>query len=41
MTPSAFFERIRSAVLAFWREDTSPKKRRTDSGEEEIGRAHV
>ena len=41
MTPSAFFERIRSAVLAFWREDTSPKKRRTDSGEEALLSAEI
>ncbi len=45
MTPSGFFERIRSAVcekaVAFWREDTSPKKRRTDSGEEALLSAEI
>ena len=45
MRPSGFFERIRSAVcekaVAFWREDTSPKKRRTDSGEEALLSAEI
>ena len=44
-TPSSFFERAWQAVcskaLAFWREDTSPRKRRTDSGEEALLSAEI
>ena len=45
MTPSVFLERILQAVcdkaVTFWREDTSPRKRRTDSGEEALLSAEI
>lgn len=44
MTPSVLerlYQRICEKAITFWREDTSPRKRRTDSGEEALLSAEI